>query len=151
MEYRHSLPTLEELRANRRIIRNPVKEVKLNLSALERFALFITHQVGTMGFFFILTAWTFGWLMWNLWAPALYRFDPAPAFVFWLFISNMIQLVLLPLVMVGQNLEGKVADQRAEADFEINQKSEKEVEIILAHLENQNELLLELIKKIDRK
>lgn len=151
MEYRHNLPSLEEIRSRRRIIRNPVREVKLNLSPLERFALIITHRVGTMGFFFILTAWTFGWLMWNLWAPTAYRFDPAPAFVFWLFISNMIQLVLLPLVMVGQNLEGKVADQRAESDFEINQKSEKEIEIILAHLENQNEFLLELAKKIDRK
>jgi len=151
MEYRHKLPSLEELQASRSIIRNPVKEVKLNLSTLERFALFITHHVGTMGFFLILSAWTFGWLVWNLLAPLPYRFDPAPAFVFWLFISNMIQLVLLPLVMVGQNLEGKVADQRAEADFEINQKSEREVEVILAHLENQNELLLELVKKIDRK
>jgi len=151
MEYRHNLPSLEELRANRRIIRNPVKEVKLNLTTLERFALFITHHVGTMGFFLILSAWTFGWLLWNVLAPLPYRFDPAPAFVFWLFISNMIQLVLLPLVMVGQNLEGKVADQRAEADFEINQKSEREVEIILAHLENQNELLLEIAKKIDRR
>lgn len=151
MEYRHKLPSLEELRANRSVIRNPVKEVKLNLSTLERFALFITHHVGTMGFFLILSLWTFGWLLWNLFAPLPYRFDPAPAFVFWLFISNMIQLVLLPLVMVGQNLEGKVADQRAEADFEINQKSEREVEVILAHLENQNELLLELMKKIERK
>jgi hypothetical protein len=33
----------------------------------------------------------------------------------------------------------------------MNQKSEREVEIILAHLENQNELLLEIAKKIDRR
>lgn len=104
-----------------------------------------------MGFFFILALWTLGWLFWNLYGPLEWRFDPAPAFVIWLFTSNIIQLVLLPLIMVGQNLEGKFAERRAEADFEINQKTEHEVEIIIAHLENQNELLLELIRKIDKK
>ena len=53
--------------------------------------------------------------------------------------------------MVGQNLEGKFAEQRAQADFEINKKAEHEVEIVIAHLENQNELLLELVRKVERK
>jgi hypothetical protein len=39
---------------------------------------------------------------WNLLAPKDLQFDPAPAFVFWLFISNVIQLLLMPLIMVGQ-------------------------------------------------
>jgi uncharacterized membrane protein len=147
MEHRHTPPTLEQIKANRKILRNPVRETKLNLSALEKFALVITRHVGTMGFFLLLSAWTFGWLIWNLIAPPSFRFDPAPAFVIWLFISNMIQLILLPLVMVGQNLEGKVADQRAEADFEINQKSEREIGVIIAHLENQNDLLEKLLNK----
>jgi len=151
MEYRHNPPTLEEIRSVRPIIRNPVKEVRFNLSPLDKFALSVTHRVGTMGFFLILFVWTFGWLLWNVLAPHEYKFDPAPAFVVWLFISNVIQLILLPLIMVGQNLEGKVADQRAQADFEINQKTENEVAVIIAHLENQNEMLLELVKKIDRK
>lgn len=104
-----------------------------------------------MGFFFILTFWTIGWILWNLLAPTEFRFDPAPAFVIWLFVSNILQLILLPLIMVGQNLEGKFAERRAQADFEINKKAEHEIEVIIAHLENQNELLLELTRKIDRK
>ncbi len=122
-----------------------------NFSSLERFALKITRGVGTMGFFFILTFWTIGWIIWNLYAPVALRFDPAPAFVIWIFASNIIQLVLLPLIMAGQNLEGKFAERRAEADFEINKKAEHEIEVIIAHLENQNELLIELARKIDRK
>jgi len=108
-------------------------------------------MVGSMGFFFLLAIWTFAWLFWNLYAPLHLRFDPAPAFVIWLFASNIIQLVLLPLIMVGQNIEGKFAEHRAQEDFEINKKSEHEIEVIIAHLENQNELLLELMRKIDRK
>lgn len=122
----------------------------MNFSPLEKFALSITRSVGTMGFFFILMLWTIGWLIWNTTAPLSLRFDPAPAFVIWLFASNVLQLVLLPLIMVGQNLEGKFAEQRAQADFDINKKAEHEVEVVIAHLENQNELLLELVRKIDR-
>ena len=151
MEYKHNPPTLAELRAYRKPIKHPHREARLTFSPLERFAVKITHGVGTIGFFFILTTWTLVWLLWNLYGPLKLRFDPAPAFVIWLFASNIIQLVLLPLIMVGQNLESKFAEQRAEADFEINQKAEHEIEIIIAHLENQNELLLELIRKTERR
>lgn len=123
----------------------------MNFSSAERFAVAINHLIGSMGFFFFLTIWTILWLAWNIFGPVAYRFDPAPAFVIWLFTSNILQLIFLPLIMVGQNLEGKFAEHRAQADFEINQKAEHEIEIIIAHLENQNELLLELARKIDRK
>ena len=151
MEYKHNPPTLAELRAYRKPITHPHKEARSAFSPLERFAVKITKSVGTVGFFFILTIWTLGWLLWNLYGPLEWRFDPAPAFVIWLFASNTIQLVLLPLIMVGQNLEGKFAEWRAEADFEINKKAEHEIEVIIAHLENQNELLLELIRKVERR
>jgi len=151
MEYKHNPPTLAELREYRKPIRDPHKETRLAFSPLERFAVEITRGVGTVGFFLILVLWTLIWLFWNLFGPAELRFDPAPAFVIWLFASNMIQLVLLPLIMVGQNLESKFAEQRARADFDINKKAEHEIEVIIAHLENQNELLLELVRKIDRK
>lgn len=152
MEYKHNPPTLAELREARRPIAKATRtEVKVSFTPLERFAIAITRSVGSMGFFSILTLWTVGWLIWNLYGPIQYRFDPAPAFVIWLFTSNVIQLILLPLVMVGQNLEGKFADKRAQADFEVNQKAEHEIEVIIAHLENQNELLLELMRKIERR
>ena len=151
MEYKHNPPSLAELRQYRTPIKHPHKEARIKFSALERFALLVTHAVGTMGFFFLLSFWTVGWLLWNLKAPLSLRFDPAPAFVIWLFVSNIIQLILLPLIMVGQSLEGKFAEQRAEADFNVNQKTEHEIEIVIAHLENQNELLLELARKIDKR
>lgn len=150
MEYKHNPPTLAELRQYRKKIIQPHHQARLSFSGLEHFALAVTHAVGTMSFFLLLVIWTALWLLWNVFGPAHYRFDPAPAFVIWLFASNILQLVLLPLVMVGQNLEGKFSEQRAQADYEINKKSEHELEVVIAHLENQNELLLELVRKIDR-
>jgi hypothetical protein len=48
-----------------------------------------------MGFFFLIAGWTAIWLGWNTLAPKPLRFDPPTAFVLWLFISNMIQILLM--------------------------------------------------------
>jgi len=65
-------------------------EHRKRLSGLDKLALFVTQHIGTMGFFFIIFAWTLVWLSWNIFAPRNLRFDPFPAFVLWLFISNLI-------------------------------------------------------------
>lgn len=109
----------------------------------------MTKHIGSMGFFVLLFFWTILWLGWNILAPLEYRFDPAPAFVIWLFASNILQLIFLPLIMVAQNIESRAADRRALEDFKINQKAEREVSAILEHLENQSEMLLELVHKVD--
>jgi len=143
--------TLIELKALRKPIRNVNIEAKQNLSTLNKLALWITTNVGTMGFFFIIFIWTAVWLGWNSLAPKDARFDPYPAFVLWLFISNMIQIFLMPLIMIGQNLQSNHAEVRAEADFEVNTKAELEIETILMHLENQNKIIMEILKKIEDK
>lgn len=114
------------------------------LKQSERFAIWITTKVGTMGFFALIFVWTIFWLTWNTLAPASSRFDPYPAFVFWLFISNMIQIFLMPLIMVGQNLQSRHAEIRAENDFEVNVRAEKEIEEIKQELENIKKLLNKL-------
>ena len=98
-------------------LRNTYKETMAKLSPLDRLAVFITDRVGTMGF------------------------------VFWLFISNMIQILLMPLIMVGQNIQGRQSEARAEHDLEVNIKAEQEIEIILQHLARQNEMLIAMLTK----
>jgi uncharacterized membrane protein len=102
-----------------------------------------------MGFFIIICVWTFVWLGWNTLGPKESRFDPFPAFVLWLFLSNMLQIFLMPLIMIGQNLQGRHAEKRAESDFEVNVKAEKEIETILLHLEHQNDLMLKILDKLE--
>lgn len=143
--------SLEELRKLAKPIPNPNVEHRQHLTKLEKLAVWITDHIGTMGFFLIIFGWTVIWLSWNTLAPKAIRFDPAPAFVLWLFISNMIQIFLMPLLMIGQNLQGRHAETRAEADFEVNTKAEREIETILLHLENQNRLVLEILKKLENK
>ncbi len=101
---------------------------------LDRLALWITLRVGSMGFFVIIFLWTVIWLSWNVFAPKAVRFDPFPGFVLWLFISNMIQLFLMPLILIGQNLQAEESDQRAKNDYRINRKAEEEIQEIKAAL-----------------
>ena len=140
--------SLHEFRKRRKPLRNVNREASQNLSAMDRLACRITDRVGTMGFFLIVLAWTVLWLGWNLLAPADLQFDPPMGFVFWLFISNLIQLLLMPLIMVGQNVQGRHSEMRAEHDLEVNIKAEEEIEVILQHLEYQNSLLIAMVETL---
>ncbi len=128
-------------------VKNANKIYQEVLRDSEKFAIWITNKVGTIGFFAIIFFWTVTWLSWNIFAPIELRFDPYPAFVLWLFISNMIQIFLMPLIMVGQNLESKHSEIRAETDYEVNLKAEKEIQQIQQDLTE----IKELIKIISNK
>jgi uncharacterized membrane protein len=146
----HKPLSLGQLMKMRKPVRNINIEHREKLSKLDNLALWVTIRVGTMGFFLINMAWTFIWLGWNILAPSAWSFDPYPAFVLWLFISNMIQILLMPLIMVGQNLQGRHSHARALADFDVNTQSEREIEVILPHLENQNKLILRILRHLEQ-
>lgn len=142
--------SVKELKKLRKPIINVNIEHKKRLTRLQRFAVWITDHIGSMGFFIIIFIWTFVWLGWNTLGPASSRFDPFPAFVLWLFISNMLQIFLMPLIMIGQNLQGAHAEARAESDYDVNVKAEREIETILLHLEHQNDLILKILGHLEK-
>jgi uncharacterized membrane protein len=145
----HKVPSVHEIRTSRTPVRDVNAEQHNQFTALERLAIAITERVGTMGFFFIIFAWTATWLGWNTIGPSGMRFDPYPAFVLWLFISNMIQIFLMPLLMIGQNLQGRHSEIRAQSDYEVNVKAEKEIDAILMHLENLHAELEQIEARLD--
>jgi uncharacterized membrane protein len=140
--------SLSEFRKKRKRLKNVNKEALSKLSLSERMGCWITDRIGTMGFFLIVFIWTVLWLAWNLLVPRNLQFDPPMAFVFWLFISNLIQLLLMPLIMVGQNVQARHSELRADNDLDVNIKAEEEIEIILQHLEYQNSLLIAMVEKL---
>lgn len=150
MNERGQLLSHNELKKLRKPVRNVNIEHKQKLSRLEQFAVWVTGHIGSMGFFIIIVAWTALWLSWNTLSPKEIRFDPFPAFVLWLFISNVLQIFLMPLIMIGQNLQGRHAEARAESDFEVNVKAEREIEAILLNLEHQSELILKILQQLDK-
>ena len=150
MQLKHNVQSITELRKAHEPIHNVNVRHRENLTKLEKLALFITRRVGTMGFFLIILGWSILWLSWNVLGPLEFRFDPFPGFVLWIFISNIIQLHLLPLIMIGQNIQSRHSEYRAEMEFRTSVKSEKEIETILMHLENQQEMITEILQRLEK-
>lgn len=103
---------------------------------MQNFAVWMTRRAGSVGFFACVLGWTIAWLAWNTAAPSGMQFDPFPGFVLWLFISNVIQLLLLPLIMVGQQVLGRKSDARADADYAVDVKAEGEIAALARRLED---------------
>jgi len=123
-----------------RVSRNVNVVYEKSLKTLDRLAIAITNRVGSFGFFLIILGWTVVWTGYNILASevpllGLRAFDPFPAFVAYLLISNVIQILLMPLIMVGQNLQGRHSETRAELDFQVNLKNEISITEVLRRLD----------------
>ena len=123
-----------------RVSRNVNVVYEKSLNTLDRLAIAITNRVGSFGFFLIILGWTVVWTGYNILASEvtslhLRSFDPFPAFVAYLLISNVIQILLMPLIMVGQNLQGRHSETRAELDFQVNLKNEISLTEVLRRLD----------------
>lgn len=134
-----------------RATRNANEIYDQRLSRLDRVAVAVTDRVGSFGFFLIIVCWTVTWTGYNMLAslvPALgwKTFDPFPAFVAYLLISNVIQILLMPLILVGQNLQSRHTETRAELDFQTNLRAEKGVQSTLLHLQRNTDMLQRLMR-----
>jgi len=145
----NQIPTLTEIRAKHKPVRS-VHDVYLaeigRMNSIQKFAYWITKKVGNGAFFFAIVVWTTIWLSWNTFAPKIYHFDPFPSFEMWAIIANLLQLCLIPLLMIGQSIQAKYDEIRAQLDYEVNKRAEHEVALILKHLE----LLQEKVAQITR-
>ena len=106
---------------------------KDRLKFQDRVAVIITTAVGSMYALYFFIIFVFGWMLWQ--ALAEKPFDPFP-FVFMIFISNIIQLLLLPLIMVGQNTQNRHAQLRAEEDYHTTKTIHQDIEHILTTLDS---------------
>lgn len=87
-----------------------------NLGFNGRLAVFITKTFGSMGMFYALLIWMFGWMLLATLGVGIFARDPYP-FVFLLFLSNVVQLLALPILAVGQQVLSRASEQQAEQTF----------------------------------
>ncbi len=128
---------------NSYMTRNINKEHKESLKPLDKVAITITKMVGTM------------WCAIAFTILALISLPEALAngkatTVSWI-AQTFLQLVLLSIIMVGQNLQSKHSELRADADYETNLENKKDIETLMKRLDSieQNKLdkILEILKK----
>jgi hypothetical protein len=120
----------------------PPKSADEHIGINGRIGLTLTAVVGTM---------------WCAYAFALLALLVLPqaagggllAFVQWLS-QTFIQLVMLSVIMVGQNILGRAADKRSEMTYQDADATLHEAEQIQAHLKAQDEAMNLLLDKIAR-
>jgi uncharacterized membrane protein len=110
------------------------------MSRQDRIALAITGAIGTMYAVYVFATFMAGWMLLQV-VSGKAAFDPFP-FAFLLFLGNIVQLLLMPLIMVGQNLQSRHAEARAEEEYRTVGKIFHDNETALAHLDAQDRELL---------
>ncbi len=102
-----------------------------SLKLQDRLALVITAATGSMYAVYLIIVFVTSWMLWQF--TSQNPIDPFP-FVFMIFISNILQLILLPLIMVGQNIANRHSELRAEEEYQTTRTILKDIEKILTHL-----------------
>jgi uncharacterized membrane protein len=126
---------------------NTFEATKQKLGVQDRIALVITAAVGTMYAVYFFAIFMAGWMLWQA-ASGQKAFDPYP-FAFLLFLGNIVQLLLMPLIMVGQNIQGQHVEIRANEEYKTTMSSYCDIEHILEHLDAQDKELLKQTQLIE--
>ncbi len=138
-------PRAEELKAagpvktrDLRPLHHPNPFVRFNA----RFGLAITLVVGTM------------WMAYVFTIIALFALPDAIKqgtyfIIVWLS-SSFLQLVLLPIIIVGQNIQARAADKRSEDTYKDAEAVLKESEEIQKHLLAQDQAISDILDRLEK-
>jgi hypothetical protein len=137
-------PRLAELH-----VRKPIKSAQIRgvdhqkwiVRFNARFGLWITVIVGTMWCAYLFTVLAFISL------PAAIKSHDAIIIVAWI-AQTFLQLVLLPIIIVGQNIQAKAADKRAEDTYKDAEAVLKESEEIQKHLLAQDQAISSILERL---
>ena len=117
--------------------------VQHRLTLNERIGLVITRSIGTMWAAYIFLGLTLVSL------PAALASENVIIIVAWI-AQTFLQLVLLPIIIVGQNIQAKSSDERAIATYEDAGAILEEARHIQSHLSVQDEALNQLITRLEK-
>jgi uncharacterized membrane protein len=131
----------------KRKLKAPPKVADEHVGFNGRLGAWITKKVGSMWVVYLTLVFISIWMILATWGP-LRRADPYP-FPFLLFLGNVVQLLLVFIILVGQQVLGITADKRAVATFNDAEAILHEVEQLHRHLESQDRILNQGISLVE--
>ena len=110
----------------------------------------ITKRVGTMWAFYIAAVTMAAWMILAgfAWGP-LHHIDPYP-FAFLLFLGNIVQLLLMFVIMVGQQVLGAASDKRAVVTYQDAEAILHECLQMQEHLTAQDRALERMLRRMEQ-
>jgi len=114
----------------------------------QRIAAWLTAHVGSMWVVYFTISFVLLWMLVGTYGP-LRTLDPYP-FPFLLFVGNVIQLLLVFVILVGQQVLGMAGDRRSLQTYEDAEAIFDEVSHLHDHLEEQDRILNRGIRLVER-
>ena len=144
--YRHEHPP----------VRNVNEVAQVRMSAGQRIADRVASTVGSWPFIIVQSTLLGLWLAFNIYLALrvhshpefLKAWDPYPFILLNLLLSFQAAYTG-PVVMMSQNRQAEKDRLAAEGDYEVNQKAEEEIEVIMKHLAHQDRLILDATARVE--
>jgi uncharacterized membrane protein len=118
-----------------------------SLTAGERIADRFAEIMGSWTFIIIQSLILCGWIAFNVIA-FLRHWDPYPFILLNLALSFQAAYAA-PIIMMSQNRQADKDRLMAEHDYQINMKAEEEVKSIMQHLEQQDEVMIDILRRLE--
>lgn len=139
----HVIPHPKHIRVEPRNV-NAVHKAQTTASLNARIAIALTKSVGTMQ-----TAYFFTFLAIIGLLGILGLLNPIVVLLVAWTSQTLIQLVLLPVIMVGQNILGSHAEIQANEQYNTTIKTYHDIEQIMRHLDKQDEHIIAILKHVE--
>ena len=144
--YRHDHPP----------VRNLIVEHETKRSVGQRIADRVAMVVGSWPFILVQSGLLVLWMAVNAWLMVmvatrpgfLHAWDPYP-FILLNLVLSFQAAYTGPVVMMSQNRQAEKDRLLAQGDYEVNQKAEEEIEVIMKHLAHQDRLILDATHRIE--
>ncbi len=128
--------------------KGPAVSYEDRLGPNRRIAAWLTARVGSMWVVYFTISFVLVWMLLGAYGP-LHRLDRYP-FPFLLFVGNVVQLMLVFVILVGQQVLGRSADKRSLQTYEDAEAIFDEVSRLHDHLEEQDRILNRGIRLVER-
>lgn len=137
-------------------VRNANKEFDKSLTLGQHIADKVASILGSWPFIVSQTILLAIWMMINVYLVTmetlhpgyLKAWDPYP-FILLNLVLSLQAAYTGPVVMMSQNRQADHDRMSAQLDYEVNAKAEQEIEVIMQHLAHQDELIQEIINRLD--
>lgn len=128
-------------------VRNVNQEMADRITPGQRIADAVANNMGSWRFIIIQSCVIAVWVSLNI-IGLIERWDPYPFILLNLGMSLQAAYAA-PVIMMSQNRQNLKDRMAAEHDYEINLKAEEEVKAILQHLEYQDEIILQILHRLE--
>ena len=138
------------------VVPNIMAEAAESLTLGQRVADAVARIVGGWPFIFFQSALILAWIAVNAYLAYQYKntpgyfdaWDPYPYILLNLVLSFE-SAYAGPIIMMSQNRQSENDRLRAAHDYKINVTAEEEIKVIMEHLAHQDELMLEILARLE--